>query len=962
MTRTRFAVFAFALGCLALWPAAARAQSAIAGVVKDTSGAVLPGVTVEVASDALIEKTRSATTDGQGQYKIIDLRPGIYVVTFTLPGFSSVKRDGLELPSNFTATVNADLKVGALEETVNVSGQSPVVDVQTAVQQIVMSRQVLDAVPTGRSVPSLGAMLPGARLALPDVGGTSGMQNRDLTVHGSDGRDTTFQVDGMTLNGIEGDGSVQSYFNEMMFEEISYQTSAINAEVSAGGVRANMIPKDGGNIFKGTMFFSGANKSFQTDNSSEARKAGLAAPDALNKVWDFNAAEGGPIKKDRLWFFASYRDWGVYQYIANSFFTNGQQTVDDASIRSGLVRLTTTFDSKHKIAAYLDRIRKFRGHENSAPAGYAIAGEATDIRAPKQYYTTEGKYTGTLTNRLLVEAGIAINNESYSLTPLDASAAGIPRRDTTLQTAFSAYDGGVYYREPIRRTMVTSASYVTGSHAFKAGFQYGWGYFWRQRREVADLIQLYKTGVSSQVIIHNTPQSSLTSMNADQGIYAQDSWTLGRFSINPGIRFERFNSSIEATGVGAGRFVPARQFSSRSDVPNWNDVSPRFGFAWDVKGDGKTAVKVGTGKYVRAYSTGFADAYDPNFYTSATLTWNDVNKDDFAQGGLNYLPDGTRVPCVYSSPGCEIDFSTLPSTFGVKPPQDFAKDIKRPYQIETNVSVQREIVPGSSVTFSYFRRDYKNLIWSDNILIDPTDYTLFNIPDPRNNGQTVPIYNLNPAKSTASNILDQNSSTNYRKYTGYDVNFNGRMKGLTMFGGVSFGHQVSNTCQVEDANFLRFCDQSRLDIPYYTQIKLSGSYMLPYRLQVSGTFQSYPGDARNATLDTLIAAEDPSLRVNWQVDRTTFKNLTGATLTQSQVVIPLDPPGVKLLDRQNQLDIRLKRSFTIGKFMFEAQADAYNALNTGVVLTRVQTFGPNIDRPASILQGRLIRLGLQAKF
>ena len=167
------------------------------------------------------------------------------------------------------------------------------------------------------------------------------MQHRDLTVHGSDGRDTTFQVDGMTLNGIEGDGSVQSYFNEMMFEEISYQTSAINAEVSAGGVRANMIPKDGGNVFKGTAFFSAANKSLQSDNSADARKAGLAAPDALNKVWDFNLAEGGPIKRDRLWFFASYRDWGVYQYIANSFFANGDQTVDDASTRSGVVRLTT---------------------------------------------------------------------------------------------------------------------------------------------------------------------------------------------------------------------------------------------------------------------------------------------------------------------------------------------------------------------------------------------------------------------------------------------------------------------------------------------------------------------------------------------------------------------------------------------------------------------------------------------
>jgi hypothetical protein len=949
----------FGLICLALAPAIASAQSAIAGVVKDTTGAVMPGVTIEVASPALIEKVRSVVSDGQGQYKIVDLRPGVYSITFTLPGFNTVKRDGVELPTNFTANINADLRVGALEETVTVSGASPVVDVQNAVQQVVLSRQVLDNVPTGRSIPSLGALMPGARLALPDVGGMSGMQNRDLTVHGSDGRDTTFQVDGMTLNGIEGDGSVQSYFNEAMFEEISYQTSAINAEVSAGGVRANMIPKDGGNQFKGNMFFSAANQSLQSDNSKDAKSKGLAAPDSLNKVWDFNASQGGPIKKDRLWFFASYRDWGVYQYIANSFFQNGDQTIDDANIRSGVIRLTAQLNSKNKVSAYLDRIRKFRGHENSAPAGYAIAEEATDIRAPKQYYTTEAKWTSTVSSKLLLEAGLAINNESYTLEPVPEGVGVVPRRDTILQTAYGAYDGGFYYREPIRRTFVSSASYVTGSHAFKAGLQYGWGYFWRQRSEVSDLIQLYRTRVPAQVIIHNTPQDSYQAMNADQGIYAQDSWTVGRFTINPGVRFEHFNSSIEARDLGAGRFVPGRHFDRRANVPNWNDIAPRLGFAWDIQGNGKTAMKFGTGKYVRAYSTGFAEAYDPNFYSAATLTWNDLNRDDVAQG--------TRG-CVYLTAGCEIDFSTLPSTFGVKPSQSPADGIRRPYQLETNVSVQREIIPGASVTLSYFRRDYKNLIWGDNLAIDPADYTAFNVPNPLG-GDPVTLYNLNPAKASAVDILDQNSSSNYRKYTGYDIGFNSRMRGLTLFGGVSVGHQVSNTCQVEDMNFLRFCDQGALGIPYYTQVKVNGSYQLPWQVSISGSFQSYPGDARNSTVDGstalnngTILAEDPSLRVIWSVDRTLFRSLTGQTLTQSSINVPLNPPGTKLLGRQNQLDIRLKRLFKLRGLSLEAQADAYNALNTGVVLTAVQTLGAALDRPATILQGRLFRFGMQARW
>src|SRR5262249_37213149 len=772
-------------------------------------------------------------------------------------------------------------------------------------------------------------------------------------VHGSDGRDTTFQVDGMTLNGIEGDGSVQSYFNEAMFEEISYQTSAINAEVSAGGAGANMMPKDGGNQFRGTMCLTAANKSLQSNNSDTARAQGLAAPDSLNKVWDFNASEGGPLRMNRIWFFTSYRDWGVYQYIANSFFKNGDQTIDDASIRSGMLRLTAQVTPKNKFAVYLDRIRKFRGHENSAPAGYAIAEEATDIRAPKQYYTTEAKWTSTLSSKLLVEAGLAINNESYSLEPVPEGVGQIPGADQILQPSFGASDGGLYYREPIRRTAVASASYVTGSHAFKAGVQYGWGYFWRQRAEVADLIQLYRSGVPAQVIIHNTPQDSLQNMNADQGIYAQDNWTIGRLTINPGVRFEHFNGSFGGRSVAAGRFVPFREFPEVKDMPNWNDVSPRFGFAWDVQGNGKTAVKFGTGKYVRAYSTGFAETYDPEFYTSATVTWTDLNGDDVAQGVRG---------CVYRTAGCEIDFSTLPANFGTKPLQNPAPDISRPYQIETNISVQRELIPGTSVTFSYFRRDYRNLIWSDNVGIDPSDYTPFTVPSPLNDGSPLTLYILKPAKPSAFNLLDQNSSTNYRKYTGYDVNFNSRMKGLTVFGGVSLGHQISNTCQVEDLNLTRFCDQSQLSIPYYTQLKLNGSYMLPWQLSISGTFQSYPGDARNASMDTLIAAEDPSLRVNWAVDRPTFQRLTGQTLTQSSITLPLNAPGTKFLDRQNQLDIRLKRLFHFRTATFEAQADAYNALNTGVVLTRLQTFGSALDRPASILQGRLVRFGMQAKW
>src|SRR5262245_1467185 len=149
-----FLVKATLITCAFLFPSGAWAQSAasgsIAGGVKDTTGAVLPGVTVEAASPALIEKTRTVVTDDQGQYKIVDLRPGTYTVTFSLAGFNTVRREGLELPTGFTATANAELRVGAIEETVTVSGASPVVDTHSVRQQNVLAREVLDAVPSGR--------------------------------------------------------------------------------------------------------------------------------------------------------------------------------------------------------------------------------------------------------------------------------------------------------------------------------------------------------------------------------------------------------------------------------------------------------------------------------------------------------------------------------------------------------------------------------------------------------------------------------------------------------------------------------------------------------------------------------------------------------------------------------------------------------------------------------------------
>src|SRR5688572_9594533 len=243
---------------LLLLPALAAAQSsAIAGEVKDTSGAVLPGVTVEVTSPALIEKVRTAVTDDAGRYSIVQLVSGVYTITFTLPGFSTVRRENIELTADFTAPVNAELKVGAIEETITVAAETPIVDVQSITTRTVMTRAVLDAIPTGRNIQAVGIMIPGTALAVGgggalsrDVGGSGTLQQSPLQYRGS--ADTVQTIEGLRLNNLEAQGAYSGvYWNDASFEELSYITGADSAEMGQGGIRVNMVPRDGGNTFRG---------------------------------------------------------------------------------------------------------------------------------------------------------------------------------------------------------------------------------------------------------------------------------------------------------------------------------------------------------------------------------------------------------------------------------------------------------------------------------------------------------------------------------------------------------------------------------------------------------------------------------------------------------------------------------------------------------------------------------------
>jgi hypothetical protein len=536
------------------------------------------------------------------------------------------------------------------------------------------------------------------------------------------------------------------------------------------------------------------------------------------------------------------------------------------------------------------------------------------------------------------------------VTPTD-----IGRFDRTTGVRWGAYNttqnnvlrADYYFRAPDRHTFSGTMSYVTGSHAFKTGVQLGTGSN-RQQRKVngdIDLVQEYREGVPVSVVVSNTPVWSEERIKYDLGLFVQDSWTFRRLTMSPGLRIELFNTYIPAQDAPAGRFVPARHFDEIQNVPDWKDWAPRFGAVYDVSGDGKTAIKLHVGKYMRAFSTvGFAQVYNPMAFQTDRRTWTDLNRDDIAQ---------------------DNEIGAVNTPFNISGVSNRIPDpnIRRPYQWEYNLGVQREVMPGVSVSANWVRRDFRGLFWTDNVLTTFDDYTTVQVPNPLDLRTPIPIYNLDRSKLGLVQQVDRNSDRNRRYYDGVDIGVTARVGAGTVFGGTSIGRQTFVNCEVDDPNSLRFCDQRDLDIPFLAQFKLAGSYPLPFQLQVSGTWQGYPGvptgTARQDVLYTtaLNRVEDPSLNVNYIVDRTIVPSLT-----QASVTVPLIPPGSSYLDRWNQIDVRLARKFTVRGVRGQGQLDVFNLLNANAILGEVETFGSSLHRPMAILQGRLFAVGVQLNF
>ena len=999
----------FVVVCLALATAASAQQlGTVAGVVRDPSGAVLPGVTIEVASPALIEKVRTAITDGSGQYQIVNLPPGAYTVTFTLTGFSAVRREGVEVSVAVTSQVNAELKVGAVSETITVTGEAPVVDLQSAAQTRSVTAQAFKELPSGGSWIQMAALVPAVRASNTDVGGVLGDQTgAQVSAHGNNAGDGVSLVDGMRIGNMYISSNLTNMsLSPLLFDEVNVQLSGQMAETGTNGVIMNAIPRAGGNRFSGSALANGSGPSLQGTNLTDNLKSrGVqTASSTLKTLYDLNGAVGGPIKKDKLWFYATSRYFTNEYYIASRYYatdvtaiarTNdlsnqgyaGTYTYDNNG------RVTWALNEKQKISTWYAYQYKVDPHWllnifNASPEAARITTWHTQLSTTKWTYAA--------TNKVLFEVGVMagaspdtidLNHDLVGQCPSQGSLAHVCI-SITEQTA-----GNFFYRAPTgannddrlpSQSFTGSMSYVTGSHNAKVGFDMQRGHFWRGDNNDSTGGIWYTTtaGVPALVTIQAPVYGWQMNLNYNLGIYAQDRWTLNRLTLAGGIRLDMQNESTEPFTAGPHKWAPNRtaNFGAVENVPNWKDIDPRVSAAYDLFGNGKTAVKASVSRGVEQDSIRYAQANNPasTISTQTARAWTDTNR--------NFVPDcnltigalngecgpwqtntfGTAVPGTVYSPA-------IMQGWGV-----------RPYNWEFSTSVQQQIAPRISLNAGYFRRIGGNFNVLDNEALGPNDFTQFSVKVPTNTGNGFTLPN---AGQTIGGLYDQNfiatprnvmkSASDFgavfQHWDGFDLSVDARLQGgMLLQGGVSAGKGMTDNCAIVAAvpevlsipaalpagvqapiaalgslSSAAFCHQETPLQPLYKGLV---SYLTPWwGIRVAGTFQSLPGP------------QVPATNIYNNANRTTTTDLP-RPFTNAQANVNLIQPGTMWGDRLNQIDLRFTKVLNVGSGKFDFNVDFYNAFNSDAVLSEVGSFGPVWRLPTSVIQPRFVKFAVRYDF
>ena len=840
----RIRTTSFLLWALLIVPVTAWAQSSLTGVVRDPSGAVLPGVTVEASSPALIEQVRSITTDAQGLYRIADLRPGPYTVTFTLPGFTTVRRTGIELRAEFTATVDVELQLGNVAETITVSGEAPLVDTRSARSQTQYAAETLESLPGNGRLSTLISVLPGAVLNNEGDRASGALSDRSQTrfaIHGAPNAQPV--IDGMNTEMAASNTGV-FVWNGVTFQEVVAETTGIGADRDTGGVQLNMIPKDGGNVFSGTANFAYTGPDLQSNNIGDDLIArglntstqGLAS---IKKFVETAVGVGGPIKRNRLWFYGAARKSITQQYAAGIYWNKLKQpqsmlyepdlsrpAASNDFYRDYSLRLTLQANERNKVVVG----GSFQHNCNCVYAlfrpqgGSLVTPEAATEHEYEPDFNVTSTWTAALTNQMLLTVAGGLNHitqQNKRGEGVDVNSIQITEQTLDLKygAAYGATAGGSSYSTLPRRQyhQQVSLAYVTGTHSFKTGVnlrevrtgdneKYGNDLFMANRAILYTFNN--QRPVSLQLLA--TP-THFEETARDVALYAQDQWTIRRMTVNLGLRYNDVDMWSPELVSPAGFFVGERHIPAAKHIPHWRNLSPRFGAAYDLFGTGKTALKGSVGRYPDVVRV--SPANPVSLYSLTTnRTWNDTLLGVGDPRSGNFVPDCELLnPVANGECGAWSDQNFgRPRQSTHNAPDSLEGFNKQFYNWQASVSFQHELTQGLALNVGYFRTWYGGYLAMNNQAVPANGYDSFCITAPKDSrlpdgggNQICGLYDIKPQffgrvdnlVTQASNFGDGQKQT----YDGVDLTLSGRFAERGQFsGGLSMGRTVTDNCYVND--------------------------------------------------------------------------------------------------------------------------------------------------------------------
>ncbi|HSL20010.1 MAG TPA: TonB-dependent receptor [Vicinamibacterales bacterium] len=906
------------------------ATGGIEGVVRDESGGVLPGVTVEISSPALIEGTRETTTEASGNYHFLRLPVGRYTVKFSLPGFGSYQRSDVVINSGFTATIDAQLGVGAVAETLTVTGESPLVDVRTATTQYVVTDETINTIPSSRNLFDMTKFMVGFSTGTPEVGGSlSQNYGSGWQIHGSRGNERTYFRDGLPTNSYYGGGDApMSYGGTGANEEVNYQTTAIPAWVAHGGIAMTLVTKSGGDNFSGSVFASGFEKRMQSSNlDDELRERGVRATSGGTKAYDVDSSLGGPIKKSKVWFFGNVRIWSYTELLANQFTLQGDQLQNYVRRGDYYGKITWQINKTNRFTIADSREAIYRPFRMDQGVGQTfVSPEAANFNTQNPFnYLVGMTYTATPSNRWIYEimGSTTKVNQRERYRP-EVNPGDIPHLDI-VTGVLSVAPTRIREGNPYRTILAGSATLTgtwSGSHELRTGAQYDFGGYEtiRDYTEHGDIIQRYRSGVSDSVDLINSPV--YTNNKARQfGAYIQDRWMVAnRLTVNAGARYDYLHIWWPNQTAEAGTWMPERQIEKR-DVKTWQTVVPRVGVALDVSGDAKTVLKASFSKYIGNEATGLAESLNPLFYQTNRCAWRDANLDDIAQ---------------------EFEITRC-AGWGGGTTTTLDPDLRRPFNREYSLGVERQIGANLKVSVMAYRREQRDMRATVNRAVPTDSYIPVVINNPLTN-QPLTIYNQNPSTAGKQDNILENRTELDTNYNGIEFHLQRRFgsKGQVQ-GGYHYGRNLGRIVSTDpsDPNNNIF-DYGAVGNDEPHQFKISGSYILPYEISFSGSFVANSGHPRVRSLN---------------VGRALVPTLTRATQT-----VRLERNDEERYEPWRMLDLRVGRVFRVRNIRLEPFADVYNVLNVNTVLNQNNTVGSSLGVVSATINPRVVRVGGKLSF